>query len=197
MELIPQHQKKLDDFKAKLLERQAFAERIPFMAEQIIYQGLSPKAKDGIYFYGAHKGFRFDKGEVERKIFFGNGDFWTKVEGHDNNKNPFNSAYLWQIRLRWLDCDSFNHDEAVRKEMIVSLNAIAESNPVFHYYPEDQVFYVSDEQLEAVMDAIAEWGLHWIAEINRRKRELQKQELLEELKEKQKLLADLAKLEGV
>jgi len=186
MELIAEYQEKLDKLKAKMLKAQAFAEKVPCLAKEIIKNIWTDEGTEEGYDIRItrYKDFYF-AWPVLRRLFKGDpGDYGPTITNYDYAARPFQATHLWSIYVNYLSVFDI---EATEDTIRPSLDAIHEATPVFYYNKLNSEFYVTDEQLGAVLEALVEWRREWLPKVAEVKKE----------QEKQKLLKKLAKLKGV
>lgn len=163
MELREEYKQEIEDLKIKMLDAQAFAEKLPCFSSQILrnkytenFTGrMASKYGDLYYNWGIDRWF------------------YDKAENITNYRGHLKPQYLWVLYINQYSLFGDRYTDT-------GIHDICKSLDLFFYDVLNTTFYATDEQIIPLLDVLSVW-YRGAKEVNaqfakeQKKRELQKQ----------------------
>lgn len=140
MKLNPEYTQELIDLEEKMFEAQRFAEKLPAFAENILKNKFTKETTGKIA--STYKGLYFPWGI--------NRHFYRARENITNYRGDFDPQYLWSLYINEISLFGDNYTDT-------GVDEIKDSVDVFFFDHLNTTFYATDDQIIALLDALADW----------------------------------------
>jgi len=158
--------KELEDLKEKMLKAEAFAKKLPIFADIILREKLT-EDNNNMKFGYKYKDLHLAWG-INRNIY-----------ASGSNIQPTN--YKGKEFRGKLFCIYINTLSIYDSHEKFGLNEVKDSTDVFHYDQSNSTFYVTDEQIEGLLETLVTWKKKAITELELFNKAAKIKELSEQL----------------
>lgn len=139
-----EYEQELQELKTKMLQAEAFATKLPMFAERILQNKITG-FEDYVNLAESYKGLYFGWG-ARRGLFDSNTNRYV-------SNYPKDKKYKEYLTNIYINCYSLFNETHVD----LGLHNVAKKLDLFFYDSLNSTFYATDEQLPALMEALAEW----------------------------------------
>ena len=163
--MIKQYEDELKALKKKMVGAEKFAKKVPVF-RQFILSNKIDGTEENVRFADGYKGIRFHWGLNRARFKSGTNRTITNYRGNHDK-------YLFELYINTLTLYG-SHEE-------FGLEKVLEKSTVFFFDDINTTFYVEDEHIEGFLEALNDWYVDAIANLEQYKKDEEIRELEERL----------------